>query len=162
MTQVSEMRSLVTKYTSNFPTRRHFPSSEPTPPLSGPPGPVLDTVLLVGSRGGIGANLLAQLLQSAQVRRVYTLNRPRTDGKTDQKRQADEFDVQGLDDSLSYSEKLVLLEGDTAHPTLGLLDAVFGEVRILAIPTASQPITHCRDSIRSPGALHPLSSMVGV
>lgn len=133
-TKVSEMRSLVTKYTSNFPTRRHVPSSEPTPPLSSP-GPVLDTVLLVGSRGGIGANLLAQLLQSAQVGRVYALNRARTDGKTDQKRQADEFDVQGLGNSLAYSEKLALLEGDTAHPTLGLPDSVFAKVRILVHPT---------------------------
>lgn len=130
--QVGDMRSLVEKYTSNFPTRRVL-LSEPTPPLSSPE-PVLNTILLVGSRGGIGANLLAQLLQSAQVRRVYTLNRPRTDGKTDQKRQADEFGAQGLDHSLAYSEKLVLLEGDTARLTLGLLDTVFGEVRILSHP----------------------------
>lgn len=130
-TQVSEMHSLVTKYTSDFPIR-HTLSSKSTSPTSNTES-VLDTALLVGSRGGIGANILAQLLQSSQVRRVYALNRARTDGKTSQKRQAGEFTIQGLDDSLASSEKLVLLEGDTAHSSLGLPDSVFGEVRILAL-----------------------------
>lgn len=124
--RVSEMRSLITKYTSNFPSH-HIPSSK-TISTTWSYDLVLNTVLLVGSRGGIGANILTRLLQATQVRRVYVLNRARIDKKTAQERQADEFAVQGLDASLANSEKLVLLEGDTAHPNLELSESVFDEV----------------------------------
>lgn len=114
--------SLVEKYTADFPVHQ--------PPLpQHPPPALLDTVLLIGSRGGIGANLLSQLLRRHCVRKVYALNRSHDDGKTSQERQRDEFRLQGLDPSLAESEKLVLLEGNTSHATLGLAKDMFDEVR---------------------------------
>lgn len=119
---------LLEKYTREFP--RHCPQiSQSSLP------PVLDTILLIGSRGSLGANILAQLLSHRDVRRVYTLNRTHVDGRTSRQRQQDEFRLQGLDPSLASSEKLVPLEGLTSHPTLGLTEEVFDDVRaFISVP----------------------------
>lgn len=118
--------SLVEKYTTDFPVHQPLLPQQPPPTL-------FDTVLLVGSRGGIGANLLSQLLRRHCVRKVYALNRNHDDGRTSQERQRDEFRLQGLDPSLAGSEKLVLLEGKTSHATLGLARDIFDEVGLLCL-----------------------------
>lgn len=117
------MWSMIEKYSMGFPTHCGVADLSTCENMS-----PLDTVLVVGTRGGLGSNILALLLESRAVRRVYSLNRVRLDGKTRQERQADEFTLQGLDAFLAFSSKLTLLEGDTAHPTLGLDSAVFDKV----------------------------------
>lgn len=118
--------ALAEKYTTDFPVHQPLPPQQPSPA-------VLDTILLVGSRGGIGANLLSQLLRRHCVRKVYALNRNHDDGRTSQERQRDELHLQGLDPSLAESEKLVLLEGKTSHATLGLTRDMFDEVCLLLL-----------------------------
>lgn len=115
-------KSLVEKYTTDFPIHHPLLPQSPLPP-------VLETVLLIGSRGGIGANLLSQLLTRHDTCKVYALNRRHDDGRTSQKRQRDEFELQGLNPSLAESQKLVLLEGKTSDATLGLSRDIFHHVR---------------------------------
>ncbi|KAJ7625825.1 male sterility protein-domain-containing protein [Roridomyces roridus] len=75
-------------------------------------------VLLTGTTGALGSHLLAMLLSSASVRRVYALNREGS--KPLAERQADAFIDRGLDTRLLDSEKLVFLVGDTTQNDLSV------------------------------------------
>lgn len=122
--RVEDMHSLVMKYSTRFPVRDS--STDVTTAASNLSS--FHTILVVGTRGALGSNILAILLESAEVCRVYSLNRARADGRMAEEIQADEFSMQGVDASLALSPKLTLLEGDTAHPTLGLNTALFDRV----------------------------------
>jgi hypothetical protein len=116
-----ELQALVDKYTEGFPARLA---------LNGSAYPVLDGVvyLLTGTTGGLGSNMLAQLLEASTVTRIYAFNRP-TKSATSQARQLSAFAQRGLNTSLLSSKKLVYVEGDLSAPGFALGDELYGEVR---------------------------------
>ncbi|KAF9058549.1 putative aminoadipate reductase [Rhodocollybia butyracea] len=90
--------------------------------------PTKVVVLLTGSTGNLGAQILAALLLTESVAEVYTLNRP-SSKLSIKKRHQERFEDKGLDVGLLSSQKLVLLEGDSFHPTLGLTDVVYSKLQ---------------------------------
>ncbi|KAJ8590926.1 hypothetical protein M405DRAFT_736061 [Rhizopogon salebrosus TDB-379] len=87
-----------------------------------------ESVLIIGTRGGLGSELLAQLLEHLSVRKIYALNRTHKDSKTPKGRQGDEFRYRGIKPGLLESSKLLLLEGDTSETHLGLEEGQFSEI----------------------------------
>ncbi|KIJ16100.1 hypothetical protein PAXINDRAFT_11143, partial [Paxillus involutus ATCC 200175] len=108
--------------------------------LNGPADGVLDdsgiagksiepaVVLLTGSTGGLGSFLLAQLLESPVVQRVYALNRPSSTASIDQRQNSAFFD-RGLPTDLLDSKKLVYIVADASEERCGLPSALYDEVR---------------------------------
>ncbi|KAJ4469195.1 putative aminoadipate reductase [Lentinula aciculospora] len=85
-------------------------------------------VLLTGSTGNLGAQILKDLLLNDSVALVYTLNRPSTSASIQQRHQ-ERFDDKALDVKLLSSQKLVHLEGDTSQPKLGLSNDIYEKLR---------------------------------
>ncbi|KII90166.1 hypothetical protein PLICRDRAFT_40364 [Plicaturopsis crispa FD-325 SS-3] len=117
--ELQQMEALVEELTSNLPTATTPSTTEA--PSSG------DVILLTGTTGALGANALAELLVRDDVKRVYALNRKSEKALPD--RQARSFAERGFDIKLLESSKLVLLEGDTTQPLLGLPAAVYDEIK---------------------------------
>jgi Male sterility protein len=115
-----ELQALVDKYTESFPTRLALNgSARPFPPG--------DVYLLTGTTGGLGSNMLAHLLETTTVMRIYAFNRP-SKSATSEARQLSAFRQRGLNTNLLSNEKLVYLEGDLSEPAFGLGDKQYGEV----------------------------------
>ncbi|EIW76878.1 acetyl-CoA synthetase-like protein [Coniophora puteana RWD-64-598 SS2] len=85
-------------------------------------------VLLTGSTGALGSELLAGLLARDDVRTVYAFNRPGK-GQSLLERQAAAFEPRGLDTEILKSDKLVFIEGDTEQEKLGLPNDIYEEIR---------------------------------
>lgn len=86
------------------------------------------TVLVTGTTGALGSQLLVLCLAEPQVDRVYAFNRPSSDSAT-ATRQEHTFLERGLDVSLLNSPKLMYLEGDASEPWLGLNHETYEDVR---------------------------------
>lgn len=86
-----------------------------------------ETILLTGSTGNLGSEILASLLSMDRVRRVYALNR-RSSSFTIMERHKVRFEDRALDVSLLSSPKLVFLEGENDLPDLGLSGSITKEV----------------------------------
>ena len=105
------------------------------------------TVLLTGSTGHLGSEILASLLTDERVERVYTLDRAGKENSLDRARKGASLDRagrgvsdgatagvrdrqrarwadKGLDDELLQSQKLAPLEGDASAPRFGQSDEV--------------------------------------
>ncbi|KAJ3513618.1 hypothetical protein NLJ89_g2846 [Agrocybe chaxingu] len=82
--------------------------------------PSEDVVLITGTTGTLGANVLEKLLENPSIKLVYALNRISQNSTSLASRQEATFVRQGLDASLLKSGKLVLLEGDLAEDRFGL------------------------------------------
>lgn len=87
-------------------------------------------VLLTGSTGNLGAQILASLLEDEKVELVYALNRPSTGSTSMFERHRDRFEDKALDASLLASDKLVFVEGDAASPNLGLPEHTYEKLRV--------------------------------
>ena len=85
-------------------------------------------VLLTGSTGNLGAQILASVLQDDKIRRVYALNRPCSGSTSMLERHRERFEDRALDPKLLLLEKLVFVEGDSASPNLGLPENIYDEV----------------------------------
>ena len=86
-------------------------------------------VLLTGSTGSLGSQVLENLLLNSRICRVYTLNRASSaSSKSQLDRHLDRFGDKGLDMSALESKKWNPLEGDLAKEDLGLSEAVYEEV----------------------------------
>lgn len=86
---VLAMTTLLTRYSAGIPS--HQPGDNPVKPR-------LSVILIIGTRGGLGTNLLVHLLLHKDVTKVYALNRAHLDGITVFNRQANEFKAHGLPD----------------------------------------------------------------
>ncbi|KAL1750475.1 male sterility protein-domain-containing protein [Schizophyllum commune] len=108
------------------------------------------TVLLTGSTGHLGSEILASLLTDGRVERVYTLDRAGKENSLDRARKGASLDRagrgvdgatagvrdrqrarwadKGLDDELLQSPKLVPLEGDVSAPRFGQSEEVYREM----------------------------------
>ncbi|KAG6878153.1 hypothetical protein C0993_011571 [Termitomyces sp. T159_Od127] len=109
--RAAAMEAMIAKYSSGFES----------PLLGAPQSSVVSpaVVLLTGSTGHLGSQILAMLLKDPRVGRIYTYNRP-SNTKTLFQRHLDKFEEVGLDIELLNSEKLVLISGDAAEIKLGL------------------------------------------
>ncbi|TCD63228.1 putative NRPS-like protein biosynthetic cluster [Steccherinum ochraceum] len=114
--KVAAMIAMVNKYTASFP--QHV-ASVPTPSK--------DTVLVTGTTGGLGASVLAKLVHSVNVVKVYVLNRKSSEPLV--VRQKNVLHERGYDASLVDHEKVVLLEADLSKPDFGLSSDVLAEIR---------------------------------
>ncbi|KAI5116179.1 hypothetical protein M0805_002877 [Coniferiporia weirii] len=100
-----ELYALLSKYSSAFPdfepvTSNHYIERGG------------DVVLITGSTGSLGSNIMARLIQSVGIARVYALSRPSSDGTTARERHARTFEREGLDVKLLDSLKVRFLQGD--------------------------------------------------
>lgn len=84
------------------------------------------TVLLTGSTGGLGSQLLCALLKNGSIHRVFTFNRTVSTPASARQRVA--FHDKGLDVSLLSSPKLVSLEGDLTKPYFALEQDTYNNV----------------------------------
>ncbi|KAJ7641940.1 male sterility protein-domain-containing protein, partial [Roridomyces roridus] len=113
------VEAMITKYSQGFDV--------PLLPSATTPRSSDAVVLLTGTTGALGSHLLAMLLESASVQRVYAFNRR---GRTPiSERQHDAFVDRGLNTELLSSGKLIYLEGDTAKVDLSLPADVLTELR---------------------------------
>jgi FlaA1/EpsC-like NDP-sugar epimerase len=87
-------------------------------------------VLLTGSTGNIGAQILTDLLEDKGVHQIYALNRSSSGSQTILDRHRARFEDKGLDTSLLKSEKLIFINGDTSEERLGLDEATYNEVSV--------------------------------
>ena len=92
-------------------------------------------VLLTGSTGNLGSQILEILLLNSAISQVYTLNRASASSKSQLDRHLDRFSDKGLDLSALQSKKWVPLEGDAAKEDLGLSEAVYKEVCLALTPS---------------------------
>ncbi|KAF9062745.1 hypothetical protein BDP27DRAFT_1427576 [Rhodocollybia butyracea] len=88
-------------------------------------------VLLTGSTGNLGAQILQSLLRNKSVARVYTLNRPSSQTSMLDRHRA-RFQDKALDVDLLSSPKLVFLTGETSHDDLGLAADILNEASLVA------------------------------
>lgn len=115
--KVSEMMEMAKKYSQGFGEHN---GSDPLPEQ--------EVILITGTTGSIGSHVLANLLTSPQVGKVYALNRKNQLSLLE--RQRDSFRTRSLDVGLIDSSKLVLLEGDTTQSDFGLPNVVLREVSL--------------------------------
>ncbi|KAH8110847.1 acetyl-CoA synthetase-like protein [Phellopilus nigrolimitatus] len=116
-----ELEALVSKYTKAFPT---FVAGEGS--RDGGDG---DVVLLTGSTGSIGSNILAKLIQNKAVRRVYAMSRPSADGVSVKERHAKAFERESLDVQLLDDARVSFVEGDAGHADFAIDANQFAELQ---------------------------------
>ncbi|KAG5723416.1 L-aminoadipate-semialdehyde dehydrogenase large subunit [Termitomyces sp. T112] len=115
------IESLIAKYSTNLGpivVENAFPQSRPS---------TLD-VLLTGSTGNLGSQILAELLNENSVDKVYAFNRSSPNDETMFDRHRKRFRDIGLDTGLLESDKLIFVEGDSALPGLGLDKGLYKQV----------------------------------
>ncbi|KAJ6630175.1 hypothetical protein B0H10DRAFT_1939389 [Mycena sp. CBHHK59/15] len=86
----------------------------------------LQSILVTGTTGAFGCNIIAQLLALPNISMVYALNRP---GSSIQDRQRNSFAENGIDIHLVESLKSKLLESDLNMPELGIPTDDYREIR---------------------------------
>lgn len=124
------VQSFVDKYTQSFPTfspercGRQIEDRDPDRAA---------TVLLSGSTGALGANVLAELVASPVVRKAYAVTRP---GQGDvYERHAEALRREGYDaTSILDSPKVHLVEADLSAEGFGLEKKVYEEVCYSCMP----------------------------
>ncbi|THU89990.1 acetyl-CoA synthetase-like protein [Dendrothele bispora CBS 962.96] len=138
--KLKAMKDMVEKYTKDFPTMRT---------ATGTTTEVNDVrkkvVLITGTTGTLGTYILYSLLLDSRIAKVYALNRAsRLHQDQDQgcdlvERQRRAFIDKGLASSLIInsiqSGKLVLLEGNTSEPYLGLSKEVYNGELVETVTT---------------------------
>ena len=116
MSTRSELYTLVDKYSANFPSfNGHVRERAGT------------VVILTGSTGSLGANILAKLLERPEVIRVYAMSRP-SSGLSAKERHVKAFEREGLDVSLLDNNKVQCLVGDAATSDFGIDPTLYQEV----------------------------------
>ncbi|KAG6902731.1 hypothetical protein C0995_012395 [Termitomyces sp. Mi166 len=116
------MEAMIAKYSSGLET--------PLPNTTQSSASSSAVVLLTGSTGHLGSQILAMLLDDSRVEKVYAYNRPpKTGTKTLLQRHSEKFEEIGLNVELLKSEKLVLISGDAAEPSLGLDQDLYSLLR---------------------------------
>lgn len=87
-----------------------------------------ERVVVTGTTGGLGSYLLAQLVESDKVERIWAMNRISLSGQANRERQHASFEDKLLDVTLLESEKLVLLDANLEDTKLGVGTEVYDEV----------------------------------
>ncbi|KAF7321145.1 General substrate transporter [Mycena chlorophos] len=111
--------SLIAKYSSDFAAAM---SAIPRA------GGSKEVVLVTGTTGNLGSELLASLLHDDRVEKVYAFNRPGGDTSASE-RQRLRFVQRGLDEKLLESSKLAFVDGTLDKESLGLEAKRYAELR---------------------------------
>ncbi|KIY43242.1 NAD(P)-binding protein [Fistulina hepatica ATCC 64428] len=77
---------------------------------NGTANPVQDVVLLTGSTGSLGTGLLAQLVATDAVAKIYAFNRPSSSSKKTVDRQRELLKLRGYDEGIATSSKVVYVD----------------------------------------------------
>ncbi|KAJ6483684.1 hypothetical protein DFH09DRAFT_1211912 [Mycena vulgaris] len=109
------MQAMVHKYTQRF--QQHVATVQ---------APKEQAVLITGTTGALGSQILAHLLALPEISAVYALNRSPTNLR---ERQLQSFRQNGIDLRLLDSPKLKLLGGDLNAPHFALSQEDFGALR---------------------------------
>lgn len=126
--RVNAIEDMITKYSGGLdaplPHERSLPERH--------------RVLITGSTGNIGSQLLEILLRDPRVETVYALNRTSAEGA--QIKHTEKFADKGLDTNLLRAAKLTFFEGDLSDSHFGLSKDAYAEVRrystfLLHVPT---------------------------
>ncbi|KIJ53373.1 hypothetical protein M422DRAFT_775923 [Sphaerobolus stellatus SS14] len=88
-----------------------------------------ETVLVTGTTGALGTQLLAYLAASPEVDHIYALNRSDYGGKTLKERQKEALLRRGLDSALVDSKKITFMGCDFAKYNLGLESEEYSKLR---------------------------------
>lgn len=117
---LSSIHSMIQKYDSKW--------TDKTIPLELRSGITKERVLVTGTTGGLGSHLLAVLLESDKVERVWALNRKSKEGI--RQRQKAAFEDKMLNMGLLESERLVMVEAVLEDGKLGLDEKEYQEVSV--------------------------------
>ncbi|KAJ7153563.1 hypothetical protein C8R43DRAFT_885444 [Mycena crocata] len=109
------MQEMVHKHTEGF--SQHRATGE---------HPKTEVILVTGTTGALGSQIIAQLLALPEISTVYALNRR---GKSIQDRQRTSFSTNGIDVQLLESPKLKLLEGNLNESAFGLVEEDFRAIK---------------------------------
>ena len=121
--RVKQIEDMISKYSFAGPETPALVDSDATYVARAP------VIILTGSTGHLGAEILQGLLRDPRVERVYALNRASAPGGcTIQERHASRFCDQGLDVRLLRSAKLVYVQTNDTALRLGLADELYEEV----------------------------------
>ncbi|KAI0784440.1 male sterility protein-domain-containing protein, partial [Abortiporus biennis] len=128
--RVKALEAAVKKFTADIPSR---PAA--TQGLQVHRKDAGDVILLTGTTGGLGCNMLAHLSMDPSVSRIYAFNRkakgsdlkPQSRSNLEE-RQLKAVKSRGLE-SEYVSSKVVLLEGDLLKPFFGLSEDIYAELR---------------------------------
>ncbi|KAG1902324.1 uncharacterized protein F5891DRAFT_1127654 [Suillus fuscotomentosus] len=123
--RVSEMRSLLAKYTSRFKSPKTLLPSYLARDC---------IVLITGTTGVVGAHLLACLLREPCISRIFLLNRSKSGTPTMLERHQQSFHALSLDPTGLDTGKVVYLEGILDKDYFGLPTDTFNEM--------AQSVTH--------------------
>ncbi|KAG6896169.1 putative NRPS-like protein biosynthetic cluster, partial [Termitomyces sp. T32_za158] len=118
----AEIEAMIEKYSADL-------ESLPIPTSGAFTVPKNKVVLLTGSTGNLGSQILAELLLDPSVERVYALNRAAKSSDSILERHTERFVDKALDLELLRSDRLIFVEGDTAIIRLGLSDELYNEIR---------------------------------
>ncbi|KAG6853021.1 putative NRPS-like protein biosynthetic cluster [Blastosporella zonata] len=91
-----------------------------SPPIAGSSRTGPAVVLLTGSTGNLGSEILAALLQNSWVEHIYAFNRPSQGSLTVEQRHQNRFEERGFDAKLLKSGKISYISGDATQANLGL------------------------------------------
>ncbi|GJJ12703.1 putative NRPS-like protein biosynthetic cluster [Clathrus columnatus] len=111
------LQDFIEKYTQNWP--KHQPGSVR--------GLYPEVVLLTGSTGGLGSQILAELITTPSVTLIYAFNRPSK--ISSRQRHIKAFTDRGNDLSLLDSKKIIYVEGDTSVQGFGINFELFKQLR---------------------------------
>lgn len=111
---------LVAKYSSSYPKMESATTMNGNHLLSGA------VVLLTGSTGSFGSNILAKLIASPEVARIYALSRASPEGV--EERHLSAFSREGLDTELLKSGKVLFLYGDPSYEDFKMNSIIYSEV----------------------------------
>jgi hypothetical protein len=129
--KAEDIVAFLARYTSDF--AQHVPSS----PVS-----EHEVVLVTGTTGALGSALLARLVGTESIAKVYAFNRPSRQSKGILHRQREALESRGYDPEIAASPKVVMVEGDITRTGLGVDAALEDEVcSQLSIPL--HPILMC-------------------
>ncbi|KAF7353828.1 Acetyl-CoA synthetase-like protein [Mycena venus] len=106
------MQAMVQKYTEGFPEHRGTAAE-----------PGAEVVVLTGTTGALGSHILAYLLGSSEISKVYAFNRPSSQSDNIKNRHRTSFSANGLDVHLLESPKLKLLETNLNEAQFGMSSA---------------------------------------
>ncbi|KAJ7717066.1 hypothetical protein DFH07DRAFT_762136 [Mycena maculata] len=117
--KVREMEELVEKYTEGLPYRTGDHPLNDTPNAA---------ILLTGTTGALGANMLNHILQTQAFDTVYCFCRPSAKGISPADRHLAVFEEEGLDVSWLDSKRLVFLVGNTDDFQFGQTSWVYSKL----------------------------------
>ncbi|EPQ51233.1 acetyl-CoA synthetase-like protein [Gloeophyllum trabeum ATCC 11539] len=118
--RIREIKAMLAKYSGEFPTHVASPVGSATQH---------HVVLLTGSTGGFGCEILDCLLRDKSIARVYALNRLGLSSHSVRHRQVNILTLHGIQDSILSDKRLVLIPADLHKERLGLGLELYAEIR---------------------------------